>query len=215
MSAGKELLEALKKLVFNTYPNYIIETGTYNGLGTTRTIAEVLSNCKHRQFYSIECNPAHYAMALKNLVPLKCFNAVTILNGLSVPRDLLPDPMTIVRMAKEVPEGVQVDYDQSDREKQYFNESCWPDVPDDLLGLLLEECNYGPSIVLLDSAGHLGNIEFNYVVNKLKWPCYFVLDDINHLKHYKSVRQMKSDKRFEIRWETTEKFGSCITYFKP
>ena len=61
----------------------------------------------------------------------------------------------------------------------------------------------------------MGNIEFKYVLKQLKGPCFFVLDDINHVKHFRSFQEIQADDRFEILDTSNEKFGFCIAKFSP
>jgi hypothetical protein len=81
---------------------------------------------------------------------------------------------------------------------------------------VLAHFEYQPDFVLLDSAGHLGHLEFVYTTSKLRGRCFIALDDTNHVKHYQSVLDMKQDpKRFRIVAESKEKFGFCIAEFNP
>ena len=61
----------------------------------------------------------------------------------------------------------------------------------------------------------MGNIEFNYLLNKISKPCYIGLDDVYHIKHHKSLQQIQSDFRFEVIKISKEKFGFCLAKFTP
>jgi hypothetical protein len=197
-------------------PMRIVETGTYYGAGTTAIIGSAirqnaLNTC---EFFSIEVNPQHYNIALQN-VRNQGIN-VRLLLGLSVPRSLLMTQNQIEQeyVKKEI-DGVFVDYYNPDRAAAYYHETNFGNVPDDLLGKVLEHFKFHPDFVLLDSAGHLGHVEFVYTIAKLKGPCVIALDDTQHIKHYQSVLDMKGDPRFKIIAESNEKFGSCIAEFTP
>jgi len=64
--------------------------------------------------------------------------------------------------------------------------------------MCMKKFDYKPDLVMLDSAGHMGFIEFKYVLSLLKGSCVFILDDVNHVKHYDSLRLMKNDSRFNV-----------------
>jgi hypothetical protein len=86
-------------------------------------------------------------------------------------------------------------------------------VPDDLLGGCLREFGGRPDFVLLDSAGHMGHIEFAYLLSQLTGPCHIALDDIRHIKHHRSFRQIQSNPRFELLVSSNEKFGFCLANY--
>ncbi len=216
---SSEFEEQLKELVTRVRPASIIETGTYLGTGTTRIIASALRKAGlfETKFYTIECNPKHYQQAVGNLAKSGLAPFVTTLLGLSVPRALLPDMARIEEeTVKNVEgDGIFVDHQEENRAAFYYGETNFSEVSDDLLGQCLERLDYTPSIVLLDSGGHLGNVEFNYVVGKLKGECYVVLDDVYHVKHHKSFQQIKEDPRFTVITSSQEKFGFCMAHFDP
>ena len=140
------------------------------------------------------------------------------LYGLSVPRGLLPSKEEIQKKYVDGLKGdnVFVDYPAERRAEAYHNETANTGAPDDLLELCLRNCNYSPDILLLDSAGHLGFIEFQYVWPKLKGTCYIVLDDTKHVKHRESLALMKRERaRFSILVDSAEKFGFCVAKFSP
>ena len=108
-----------------------------------------------------------------------------------------------------------VDHDESDRAARYYAETDFPGIPDDLLGQCLREFSFRPDFVLLDSAGHMGYVEFRYLLPFIQAPCYLALDDIYHVKHYRSFSQLCQDSRFELIAASEEKFGFCVAKFTP
>lgn len=197
-------------------PTRVIETGTYLGVGTTVVIAASLRHwqVENARFFSIEVNPRHHALAVENLARMGL--PATLLLGLSVPRALLPSPDDIRRDLVETEvDGVFVDHMPEQRVQRYAAETDFPGCDDDLLGRCLREFDYRPQFMLLDSAGHMGHVEFNYVLPQLKSRCYFALDDTLHVKHYRSLQQIKQDGRFRVLAESDEKFGFCIAEFNP
>lgn len=214
--AESEFARHIANLVMYVRPRRIIETGTYLGTGTSKVIAEaVQQNGVEADFVSVEVNPAYCRRAKKffaeNGLSVHC------LNGLSLPRGLLPGKEQI---EEETVSGLKdadifVDHRPDVRARWYYKETDFPDVPDDLLGLCLKQFDFRPDFVLLDSAGHIGGIEFDYLVQRLQGVCWIGLDDIQHIKHHRSYERILSDSRFECVATSQEKFGSCIAKFTP
>jgi len=206
----RELFSAIR-------PRKIIETGTYLGSGTTTIIANALKelDINDAVFCSIEVNPECYAKA-KNYFQENNIE-VHALNGLSVSRSMLPSREEIARRAITDVEydGIFVDHKEQDRVEEYYKETNFPNVPDNLLYKSLEVFDFKPDFVLLDSGGHMGNIEFNYLIDNLQGECHIALDDIYHVKHHRSFKQIQEDDRFELIVHSEEKFGFCIAKFTP
>ena len=214
-----EFSDHLFQIFSDVRPKKIIETGTYHGTGTTSIIASVIRrlDIHNATFYTIEVNPHNCAIALNNLKDNGLVNLVSIVNGLSIPRHLLPT-MTEIEdtYVKQIDHPkIYVDHHAFERAIRYYKETDWKDVPEDLIGKCLKEFNYKPDFVLLDSGGHLGNIEFNYLINRLKGECVIALDDTNHVKHYRSLIQIQNDSRFQTIVSSKERTGYCIARFKP
>jgi hypothetical protein len=209
---------ALTRIVKERLPSFIIETGTFHGTGTTAAVIRGIRESGHAcRFFSLEVNPQHYATALSNLERNGDLPFVTVLNGLSVPRNLLPDLENLHRELADaaLEPGLYVDFPENIRADAYHAETNFPDLPDDLLGLCLAECNGKPDLLVLDSGGHLGIAEFSHAFEKLSGPCVFALDDTLHVKHHESLRRIKADSRFRILENSDEKFGYCIAEFMP
>jgi predicted O-methyltransferase YrrM len=216
---SSEFENGLRSLIMSTRPASIIETGTYLAQGTTRIIASSLRDAglTGTAFYSIECNPKHYHQAQANLRQCGLQDHVRLLLGLSLPRVLLPTPDRIHEETVRNQWGgdIFVDHQEHERVALYHRETDFPYLPEDLLGACLESVDYRPDIVLLDSGGHMGHVEFKYLVERLQGACYIVLDDIFHIKHHRSFMQIQSDPRFTILAASREKFGFCIAKFTP
>ncbi len=219
VSTESEFALAIRNLFRSKRPMKIIETGTYLGEGTTCVLASALNQLQltNAIFYSIECNSKNYQQALRNLSRRNLLKRVIVLHGLSVPRNILP---TLEEIENECVnnieyEGIFVDHQEAKRAELYFRETNFEKIPDDLLGVCLKSFNYCPDFVLLDSGGHIGNIEFNYLINHLNGPCFIALDDIYHIKHHRSFLQIQKDPRFTILTSSEEKFGFCIAEFNP
>ncbi|MCB9030193.1 MAG: hypothetical protein H6619_04015, partial [Deltaproteobacteria bacterium] len=209
--------KAIQRVFEKARPKKIVETGTYLGAGTTSIISATLRDLgiTGAEFYSIEINPAHLQQAVINLGQ-RGFTDVRLIHGLSVPRSLLPSIKEIEDFTVNNIEfnNIIVDHSEIERAQNYFAETNF-EGPEDMLQAVLNEFKFKPDFVLLDSAGYMGNVEFNYVVSQLKGECYIALDDVRHIKHRKSYLQMYADPRFKIIEESEEKFGFCIAHFTP
>jgi hypothetical protein len=209
---------ALTRLVKERRPSFIIETGTFQGMGTTAAVIRGIRESGHAcRFYSLEVNPRNYETALRNLEQSGNAAFVTVLNGLSVPRNLLPERETLRRELADarIEPGLYVDFPENIRADAYYAETNFPDLPDDLLGRCLAECDSQPDMLVLDSGGHMGLAEFSYLLERLSGPCVFAMDDTLHVKHRESLRRIKADDRFKILEESDEKFGYCVSEFTP
>lgn len=202
--------DSLDALILEIHPKKIIETGTFLGQGSTLILAEALDReSENYEMYTIEVNSEYAAEARENL---KSFLNVHVLEGLSIPRSMLLDELETESFLSSFQGGIYIDFFGPKRASQYVEE-CAFDGSDDLLGLSLKTFGFCPDLVLLDSAGHLGFVEFNYVLSLLKGSCYFILDDVFHVKHHLSLNLMSNDKRFEIKKISNERFGFCIAKF--
>lgn len=217
VAAESQFGRCVRQLFSQVRPRRVIETGTYHGTGTTAIIASALRDAgiNDAVFLSIEVNPHNVRKALANLARQNL--AASVLNGLSVPRRLLPDVDAIERhYVRDVEaDGIFVDHEEAQRAMLYHQETDFPDAPDDLLGRCLKEFDFRPDFVLLDSGGHMGHVEFRYVLPLIQGPCHVALDDIYHVKHHRSFRELQQDPRFELIAVSEEKFGSCIARFTP
>ncbi len=209
--------EKIQELFSKIKPRKIIETGTYLGTGTTTIITKSLQRLGivDAIFFTIEVNPKNYTRAKQYFETNNI--KVNALNGLSVPRAMLPSKEEIAR--KTITDidydGIFVDHKEENRAELYYNETNFPSLPDDLLYQCLKVFDFKPDFVLLDSGGHMGNIEFNHLIDNLQGECYIALDDIYHVKHHHSFQEIQKDKRFELITHSKEKFGFCIAKFTP
>ena len=208
---GKEFKNEVTKIIQERKPKKIIETGTYLGTGTTTIISKELEKLNYDyQFFTIEPSPDFFKQAVNNL---KSFHKISVCNAYSIPKSLFPNSNQLKEILDESEnEDIYVDFQDHERISCYMNDQNY-NVPDDFLKICLRFMNYSCDLFMLDSSGHIGYIEFNYILSLLKSSCIFILDDVNHFKHYKSLNLMKNDKRFKILKKSDEKFGFCIAEF--
>lgn len=204
MAGGNDFNRKLADFIPIYKPKYILETGTYMGTGTTQAIINSKGNAR---LITIEVNPDHYNKAFKNIDDPDTM----LLNGLSIPKALLPQTLDL----SEYPDSVFIDHEDAERWQLYQNEVSH-NVRDNMINTAMGLLNnYRPEMVVLDSAGHMGTIEFDYFMTLYRGHEFILaLDDTHHIKHYKTVQKIKTDKRFKLIWETFEKFGSAIYHFK-
>lgn len=215
-----QFASCIREYFYNNRPERIIETGLYHGTGSTKVIASLIRDIplEDSEFYSIECSKENVEIGSKNLTEDNLLDYVEICNGLSIPKELLPNPdeiKDIILTAKE--NGmVKLDHEQDpDNGYKYYYKETDYFLEDDLLGKIIKKLNGQIDFILLDSGGHIGNIEFEYALTLIKCPCAIALDDTRHIKHYRCLDRMKNDKRFRIINDNEEKFGSSLAIFNP
>lgn len=210
----------LRSFLMAYKPKNIIETGTYVGLGSTIEIANYLKNSKIENsiFYSIECNRELYLKAISNSQSHGISDVVIFVNGISVPRKLLPNDHEIMEIAKKALSAEHIKTDHGEDLKKtavLYSKETKCDEKDDWLGEIIKVMRFNPDFVLLDSAGHLGFIEFQYLLSLLAHPCAIGLDDTNHIKHYQSKEMILKDSRFNVLFMNNDYTGSLIAQFTP
>jgi hypothetical protein len=125
------------------------------------------------------------------------------LRGLSIPRSLLPSEADLRgRMPEREAHAL--------RPEAYF-----PDSLDDLLGFALVDLDYAPDLLFLDSAEHLGFIEFQYAFSRIKGPCFLALNAVRPVKHAQSLQMIESDPRFKLLELSLDHGGFCTAHFEP
>lgn len=206
---------------FHKYkPKNIIETGLYHGTGSTSIIASLIRDIPlvDANFFSVECSMDNIEIATQNLERVDLSNYVSVLRGLSIPKSLLPTEEQIKNTIKKAAsrKGIKLDHEQDpENGYKYYKKETEKFEHEDILGWIINNWNYCLDFALLDSGGHMGNIEFEYLISKLKCPCGIALDDTRHTKHFQSREMILSDKRFEVINDIEEKYGSMIVRFNP
>jgi len=199
MAASETFVQAITDLIITKNLKNIIETGSYLGEGTTRAIRSGMSGGE--LVYSIEVNPTYHKIAVRNNQD----SGINFLNGLSVGKPQLP-----IDLSFDVPDHIFIDFEPHLRDKKYRQEVDF-NVADNMLDYALFKMDFKPDLVILDSAGHMGMVEFTYLMKRVRGDFYLALDDTLHIKHYATMEFIRSQpKTYEVIFETTEKFGSAI-----
>lgn len=189
----------------------VLETGTYDGRGSTKAMAEALKETGGF-LHTIESNANLIIQARLNLKDLP----VEVHHGCSLTPPQLPKVSTIIaRMREAQRRGLYVDnlsqFGEGVALQKYLDETK-SHGHSGLLGTLVDKLQ--PELVLLDSAGCCGPEEYDVLMSWLwvvpsRTSFLLALDDINHVKHFETwgrIQQLKPN----ILFQTEEKFGSAI-----
>jgi len=226
MSDDPQLRQLLRDTSKRNAIIYILETGTNIGLGSTKFIAETLGNQSPtpKHFVTIEANHHSWRRARRNL---RAFPFVTTLWGLSTIRDeairfISDDPVLrnhpsypdifiddvkdpVAFYSREVDghlgggsrNPIKKVLEVADRQRYYAGE--------DLLAKWLHAFKSFDPLIVLDSAGGIGYLEFITVLRVMEGhPYLLLLDDICHLKHFRSYDYICNERRFAVLGERKE-----------
>ncbi len=203
---SNELRAALAALAERLLPEVCVETGTHTGLGSTQYLIELAARYFIEKIYTIEVSKTLHETARGNLAQ---FPAVECLWGLSVDReaartfiqsdplllergpepdlyiDFLPDP--VGGYLRELDGAVGGDGDSETTPR------------DGILSEIVPSFSSRRPLFCLDSAGGLGLLEFEIVRSLMGEATYGIwLDDVNHVKHYRSMLLVQKDPRAEV-----------------
>ena len=174
----------IKELIKNYQIEQVIETGSFDGLGSTKVFAET-----GLSVISLECNFVHYLTAKQNLSE---YTNVKLINGFSLNKK---DMINFIKtdsflLDKDYYDNNNILSDNKNHVDFYIwelnNNSENTTEENILLNLVNNNTN---QLIFLDSAGGVGFMEFNellkiekkYLKNKL-----ILLDDVFHVKHHRS-----------------------------
>lgn len=190
MTRSDRLHSALVTAIERYEPGAVVETGTYLGMGSTRALLAALGDRTALPFYTIEISRAHHELARENLADAP---QVTTLWGLSVPRE---DALRFVREDPDVkPE--HRDFYLGELRGAFGGLALADDAPDDLLAPLLERHRDDCPLVLLDSAGGIGWLEFRTLLRVMgARPFVLLMDDVMDVKHARSLRHVRESADF-------------------
>lgn len=174
-----------------------VETGTHLGMGSTRFIAETFARtAPPTVFHTIEAAEGSFQQAKANLAQfpfVRCHLGCSVVakeaETWMAEDDALLHP-------DQYPD-VWTDH-MTDAVKHYAievaNQSHNPEWEgEDLLARLLLECRDAQPLVILDSAGGIGWLEFQIMLCMMENRRYYVLlDDVHHIKHFRSFIYMSS-----------------------
>lgn len=174
---SKEFELVINDLVLDFDIDEIVETGTFNGLGSTSVFAKT-----GKYVFTIECNKNNFETATKNL---EQYQNVCVIHGLSLQREILIKHL----MHQEF--DIDTTYDSDYPKSFYMREINQQVVLENALDVLAN--NDRKQLVFLDSAGGVGYAEFlEFMTYEGKHNKILVLDDIDHIKHKRSVEYLEN-----------------------
>lgn len=222
MSADPILNRELAGLVARHKIDVAVETGTFLGTGSTRFVAEALVAAgSPKRFVTLEVNFANWCRARANLRPYPFVDGRW---GLSVPLqraldflrddemlinhhrypniyiDNVSDPVAaysreLLGQATEL-EGAPLAAAGSEIR---FNGRDFLYDGDDVLATQLRRHIDHKPLIVLDSAGGIGFLEFQIVLEVMTGKGFaLLLDDTHHIKHYRSLQRIRADRNFRI-----------------
>lgn len=220
MSSDEDFKTALLNLFEKHAISNIVESGTYLGRGSTTLLAEciLLKKLKINNFYTIEIDINNF---LKSRSYLKKYDFVTPIWGLSVPAEkaiLFLEQDEAIKNHHLFPE-VYIDNVENPLDfylqeingslfrtknrslKQFFLQffEKKASFQDGVLSNIVPEIIKTKPLFLLDSAGGLGYFEFKTVLDLMGGEEFFlILDDIHHLKHFRSFKEVKENESFKL-----------------
>jgi len=219
MSSDVKFISALDKLFAQNNITHIFESGTYNGTGSTTSLANAIekSGKKITQFITVEINKKTYTDAVKNLAR---YPFVTPVWGLTVgfeqARKFIRED-DVINNHQQYPDifidgidnpakfylkeidGHCADTTLTGKIKTLFTGKSNVGVEENLFTKYLVPMAGNNPLILLDSAGGMGYLEFTLVLQIMKGHDFFIiLDDIHHLKHFRSYAHIKEDNHFTM-----------------
>ncbi|MCX6587180.1 MAG: hypothetical protein NTX13_11475 [Acidobacteria bacterium] len=196
---SSSLRERLIELAGLLQPEVCIECGTHRGLGSTRILVEIAAACRIPRIYTMEISRKLFEESRRNLA---IFPQVECLWGLSVDKAesiefIQSDPLLLERGQDP---DIYIDF-LPDPVSGYLRElegalggdpSLSP--PDRLLHTWVPSFAHRRPLFCLDSAGGVGLLEYQ-TVRRLMGELPFIvwIDDVNHVKHYRSLLHLQSD----------------------
>ncbi|GAB4001928.1 hypothetical protein GCM10028807_59300 [Spirosoma daeguense] len=216
MSTDERFQQQLRQLFAQNRIDYIVETGTWLGTGSTRTIAKAVGeNYKPKAYYTIEGNLTFHTLARFNL---RHWDFVKPLWGDTVAKE---KALTFIRqddVLRNHEKYPDVFIDTLNNPVQFYTDevegrlgknpvinavdwfgNTFLNRKEDILRNLLLRHRDDRPLVLLDSAGGIGWLEYQTVRDTLgNRPYWLILDDIHHLKHFRSLADVQERSDFRM-----------------
>jgi len=175
---SSEFKDTVKEIISKFDIDEIIETGTFNGLGSTKVFAET-----KKYVFTIECNFNNFQVSTQNLAQ---YENVCVVNGISVDREFL------IKELMNESFDIDIKMDSPYPKSFYMREIMQQVIIEDALTIFAN--NDRKQLVFLDSAGGVGYAEYkkfmsfdeSFLKNKI-----LMLDDISHIKHCRSVEDLE------------------------
>lgn len=185
--------ESYEKFIQSIIKKYniesIVETGTYDGMGSSQILAKM-----DLPFDTIECHGMNF---IASKVNLESFGNTRVHHAYSLSLnemlEFINNDEWTNNPQKMIELGVKFDHDNPRwYYKHELNDVVSKPPQEDLLMKLIT--NPERQLVFLDSSGGVGLLEFQKVIGlpkEILREKVIMLDDVNHIKHYRSVEWMK------------------------
>jgi len=218
--------EVLSRIIGDHRIQFFFESGTFNGLGSTTLISETIQNAGIEKpvFYTLERDPYFYRQACENL---KRFPFVKVFNGLSVDEKEAVKFLENDDYLTNHQQYPDIYIDNLENPRQFYLNEISGNLSrknnsgksggflasvmslfggkkteperQNLIATLLADMRNKKPLILLDSAGGIGYLEFSKVREVMgDNPYFIILDDTHHIKHWRSRRDVLVDKRFTV-----------------
>jgi hypothetical protein len=197
--ADDRLVEALSRVLHKeNNVGVVIESGTYQGLGTTMVVIKAMERaCVEVPLITMEPHKESYEIAKKNL---KEYDFVNVLYAMSVFASDAMEFITKDEIYNDLDKYPKVLIDSLDPINyyrteifSYFNNNPLPPA-EDILSKLIDQYKHETPLFVLDSCGGIGLMEFDLVVEEMGTLPYFLfLDDAQHIKHFRSVETIRKN----------------------
>ena len=198
---NSNMLQYSTRLIGNVYEKFIseiikkhniksiVETGAYDGMGSSQILAKT-----GLTFDTIECHGMNFIAAKVNL---ENFKNTTVHHAYSLPLnemiEFIKNDEWTNNPDKMIELGVKFDHENPRWYYQHeLNDVVSKPPQEDLLMKLIT--NPERQLVFLDSSGGTGLLEFQKVISlpkEILKEKVIMFDDVNHIKHYRSVEWMK------------------------
>ena len=209
------LSHALRRLIAVACVDVVVETGTYLGTGSTRLIAACFPPAMPpRRFVTIEVNFSNWCHAKSNL---RAFPFVECRWGASVALETALRFLDADEMLRDHASHTGIYIDDTDDPVAFYKRelharigfSAAVGLDEDAKGLLWDGEDLLPRmlavhrghrpLIVLDSAGGIGLLEFQTVLHVMgDKPFFLLLDDTHHIKHHRSLAYVRASSRFDL-----------------
>ena len=236
MNKDMDLINSLAELASKNTIEYIIETGTHRGLGSTTMLGNAFKNSSSlKSLNTIEIDYTNYTLAKKNLsqfIFVNCHYGCSldlndaiayvkqdeaILHHEKYPEVFIDNAKDPINFYVNELEG-RLNDSSNNIIKQFLKKILRPSrnantKPSyNLLPSLIKEFGNHEMLIVLDSAGGVGHMEFQITDELMKNKNYYILlDDTHHLKHFRGYDIIKNRDDFSI-INASEKNGWVLAY---
>ena len=238
MNKDVDLVNSLNDLAKKNIIKYIIETGTHRGLGSTTMLGNAFKSSSNLvSLNTIEIDYTNFSVAKKNLSHFSFINCCygcsldlneaiayvkkdeAILYHEKYPEIFIDNANDPINFYVNELEG-KLNESSDSIIKKFLKKLLLPSKNSkinpqyNLLPKLIKEFYKDEMLIVLDSAGGVGHMEFQITDELMKNKAYYLLlDDTHHLKHFRGYEIIKNRGDFSI-LNASDKNGWVLAYHK-